>query len=87
MRRASRQLRLAFCHGGHGLPHADAFGQKLFERLSELRFIVKQIDLTRRAGHEQKNDVLRSRRATTGRLSHAVLRQQRSQCGDSQTHT
>ena len=80
------QLRLAFGHRGHALPHADALGQRLFEQFPEVRLVVEQIDLTWRTGHEQEDDVLGPRRAIAGRLGHAVLRQQRGQRGHPQAH-
>ena len=61
-------------------------GSGCLNSFSEVWLVVEQINLTWCAGHEQEDDVFRSRRRCWAEAGHAVLRQQRSQCGDAQPH-
>ena len=80
--RRRHQLSLAPSHGRDPLPHANAFGKRLLEQLFQLRFVIKQIDLTWCPRHEKENDMLGLWSNLAGGSCHAILWQQRGQsCG------
>ena len=45
-------------HGGDPLSITDRFREWFVELFMQVRFIIEQIQLTRRAGHEEENDSL-----------------------------
>ena len=58
----AEQILLPAGHAGDALALADAVGQVLAGHLGELRLRIEQIEVRRRAGHEQVDDALRLRR-------------------------